>query len=113
MNDADTEILSALNKILGLLELLAEDKIAQRDAKQRAELRGIVGSSKPKQKSVFLMDGTQTQREIRRETSVNQGNLSTMVGKLHKAKLLLGDTTKPHLAISIPSTFFETNAETD
>jgi hypothetical protein len=100
-----------VRKIHGLLELLAEDKIAQRDAKQRATLLEIVGSSVPKQKSVLLMDGTRTQAEIRRETSVNQGHLSTMVGKLSKFNLLAGDPKKPRLAISIPSKFFEDEAE--
>lgn len=112
MNDADAEILCTLNKIHGLLELLAEDKIAQRDAKQRTALLEIVGTSATKQKSIFLMDGTRTQAEIRAETSVNQGHLSTMVGRLHQAKLLAGDTKKPKLTISIPSSFFESNAET-
>jgi hypothetical protein len=93
------------------LELLAEDKIAQRDTKQRAALLEIVGTSATKQKSALLMDGTRTQAEIQRATSVNQGHLSTMVGKLHKAKLLADDTKKPKLAISIPLTFFESHAE--
>jgi hypothetical protein len=95
------------------LELLAEDKIAERDAKQRNALREIVGASVSKQKSVFLMDGTRTQAEIQRAASVNQGNLSIMVGKLHKAKLLADDTKKPKLAISIPPNFFEKNAEAE
>jgi hypothetical protein len=102
-----------VRKIYGLLELLAEEKIAQRDARQRRSLREIVGTSPAKQKSVFLMDGTRTQAEILRATSLNQGNLSTMVGKLHKAELLAGDVKKPRLAISIPPTFFETNAESN
>ena len=105
-----TELLETVRKIYELLELLAEDKIAQRDAKQRAALLEIVGSSATKQKSVFLMDGTRTQAEIRGATSVNQGHLSTMVGKLHKTKLLVGDAKKPKLAISIPPNFFESNA---
>lgn len=104
MNDELTDL---IRKIHGLLELLAEDKIAQRDAKQRGVLREIVGSSSTKQKSVFLMDGARTQAEIRKETGVNQGHLSTMVGKLHKAKLLEGETKIPKLAISIPLNFFE------
>jgi hypothetical protein len=58
---------------------------------------------------VFLMDGTRTQAEIKRATSVHQGHLSTMVGRLHKAKLLVDDTKKPKLAISIPPNFFESN----
>ena len=113
MSDDSSEILLVVRKICGLLELLAEDKIAQRDAKQRAELLEIVGKGTAKQKSVFLMNGTRTQAEIRTVTSVNQGNLSTLVGKLHKAMLLADDTTKPKLAISIPSDFFEANAKTE
>jgi hypothetical protein len=104
-----TELIETVRKIHGLLELLAEEKIAARDAKPRTTLREIVGASQPKQKSVFLMNGTRTQKEIRADTTVNQGNLSTMVGKLHKAKLLEGNTEKPKLAISIPANFFETH----
>jgi len=111
VSDQSTELLQTVRKIHDLLELLAENKIAQRDAKQRAELREIVGSSSSKQKSIFLMDGTRTQSEIVRETSVNQGHLSTMVGKLHKANLLVSDTKKPRLGITIPSNFFETHAQ--
>jgi hypothetical protein len=110
MSESSVEILETLRKIYGLLELLAEDKIAQRDAKQRTALREIVGTSTAKQKSVFLMDGNRTQAEIRRATSVHQGNLSTMVSKLHKDKLLVGDTKKPKLNFSIPLNFFENNA---
>src|ERR1041385_2997173 len=101
MSDDSTELLETVRKIYGLLELLAEEKIAQRDAKHRAALREIVGASATKQKSVFLMDGTRTQTEIHGATSVNKGHLSTMVGKLQKAQLLAGDTKKPKLAISI------------
>jgi hypothetical protein len=111
MHDDATELLDTVRKIHSLLELLAEEKIAQRDAKQRAALREIVGASLAKQRSVFLMDGSRTQAEIHRATSVNQGHLSTMVSKLHKAKLLAGDPKKPKLAISIPPTFFEGHAE--
>lgn len=93
------------------MELIAEDKIAERDAKQRATLREIVGSSVPKQRSVFLMDGSRTQAEIRRETSVNQGHLSTMVSQLLKAGLLAEEAKTPKLVISIPQNFFEGNAK--
>jgi len=107
MNDELTDL---VRKIHGLLELLAEEKIAQRDAKQRASLRELVGTSPTKQKSVFLMDGLHTQAEVRKLTGVNQGHLSTMVGKMHKAKLLERDTKTPKLIISIPANFFETHA---
>jgi hypothetical protein len=113
MIDDSAELLETVRKIHGLLELLAEDKVAQRDAKLRTALLEIVGTSATKQKAVYLMDGTRTQAQIHQETSVNQGHLSTMVGKLQGAKLLTGDKKNPSLAISIPKNFFESNAETD
>jgi hypothetical protein len=96
-----------LRKIRELLELLAEDKIAERDAKPRTALRQIVGASPKIQSSVLLMDGVQTQPQIRAKTGVHQGNFSTVVGKLHKANLLVGDTKTPKLLITIPPNFFE------
>jgi len=111
MSDDSTELLDTVRKIHGLLELLAEDKIAQRDAKQRTALLDIVGTRGTMQKSIFLMDGTRTQKQIRTKTGAHQGNLSTMVGKLFKAKLLIGDTKTPKLAISIPPNFFASSAE--
>lgn len=113
MSDYESQVVKELSKISSLLELLAEDKIAQRDAKQRTALLEIVGTSATKQKSIFLMDGTRTQTEIHEVTSVNRGHLSTMIGKLHGAKLLVGDPKKPKLVISIPTNFFESNAETE
>ena len=95
-----------------LLEVLAEPAIAQRDAKLRDELRTIVGSSSKKQESVLLMDGSRTQAQIIAQTSINQGDLSTMVGKLENAGLLADGKKQPKLAISIPSNFFDANAET-
>ncbi|MET3899447.1 succinyl-CoA synthetase alpha subunit [Devosia sp. UYZn731] len=111
MPDDASEVIELLQKIHGLLELLAEDKIAQRDAKQRAVLRQIAGASLPKQKSMLLMDGTRTQVEIRQVTSFNQGHLSTLVKTLQQAELLTGDPKKPNLAITIPPNFFESNAD--
>jgi hypothetical protein len=109
MSEDLTQLVETVRKIHSLLELLAEEKIAERDAKQRATLRQIVGTSPTRQKSVFLMDGAHTQKQIRTKTSVNQGHLSTMVGKMHKANLLASDTMTPKLAISIPPNFFETH----
>lgn len=103
------ELTGLVRKIHGLLELLAEDKVAQRDAKQRECLRQLVGTSLKKQKSVLLMDGTRTQAAIRKTTEVHQGHLSTMVGKMYKARLLVGDPKMPELAISIPANFFDSN----
>lgn len=107
MTDNSGELLATLEKIYGLLELLAEDKIAERDTKQRRRLVEIVGTSVPMQKSVLLMDGTRSQTDIHTETAANKGHLSTLVSKLNSAKLLTGDSKLPKLAISIPSNFFE------
>lgn len=104
---SDAELLATVRKIHDLLELLAEDKIAERDAKQRQRLIELVGSSVPMQNSVLLMDGSRSQTDIHSETNANRGHLSTLVGKLHGAKLLTGDTKLPKLAISIPANFFE------
>ena len=113
MSDEAVQTLELLRKIHGLLELLAEDKIAQRDAKQRALLLEIAGTSIAKQKSILLMDGSRTQAEIHRATSFNQGHLSTLVKTLQKSNLLAGDPKKPTLAIAIPPSFFETNADSN
>lgn len=111
MTENSTELLETVRKIHDLLELLAEDKIAERDAKQRRTLLEIVGTSVPMKKCILLMDGTRTQKEISTETSAHQGNLSTLVGKLNTAGLLVGDKKTPMLAISIPPNFFEKNAK--
>lgn len=111
MNDEDAQLLlEEVRQIRKLLELLAEPAIAQRDAKLRAELRKIVGSGSKKQESVFLMDGSRTQKQIISQTSVNQGHLSTMVGKLESAGLLADGKKQPKLTISIPSNFFDVDA---
>jgi hypothetical protein len=113
MNDEHAQLLlEEVRQMRKLLELLAEPAVAQRDANLRDELRKIVGSSSKKQQSVFLMDGNRTQRQIIAQTSVNQGDLSTMVGKLESAGLLADGKREPKLAISIPSNFFDANAKT-
>ena len=113
MNDQLIELLlEEVRQMRRLLELLAEPAIAQRDMKLRGELRSIVGSSGKKQHAVLLMDGSRTQSQLVAQTSVNQGHLSTMVGRMESAGLLSDGKKLPKLAISIPSTFFDVNAET-
>ena len=112
MNDDHARLLlEEVRQMRKLLEVLAEPAIAQRDAKLRDELRTIVGSSSKKQESVLLMDGSRTQAQIIAQTSINQGDLSTMVGRLENAGLLADGKKQPKLAISIPSNFFDANAE--
>ena len=113
MSDEHAELLlEEVRQMRMLLELLAEFAIAQRDANLRDELRKIVGSSSKNQQCAFLMDGSRTQAQIVAQTSVNQGNLSTIVGKLESAGLLADGKKQPKLAISIPSNFFDANAKT-
>ncbi|MBX9453096.1 MAG: hypothetical protein KL801_14900 [Mesorhizobium sp.] len=107
----DSESLELLRKIHGLLELLAEEKIAQRDAKQRAALRKVAGTSHQKQSSIILMDGTRTQAEIGLMASMNKGNLSRLVAALLNENLLSDDTKNPKLAISVPVNFFDSHAD--
>jgi hypothetical protein len=111
MSDNSAELLETVRKIYGLLELLADEKIEERDKKQRMSLREIVGTSAGKQKSIFLMDGIRTQKQIYAAAGIDQSDCSKMVSKLHAAKLLTGDTKNPKLVISIPSNFFEAHAK--
>ena len=109
--DDQSELLTAVREIRDLIRLMAEPAIAERDRKLRAELTRLVGSSATKAKSVFLMDGTLTQAEIRQKTNVNQGHLSTLVKQLKQGRLLSDDGKKPRLAISVPSNFFESEGK--
>lgn len=110
MSEYETEMLQAVQKVLGLLELLAEDKIAQRDAKLRTALRDIVGGNRAKQRATILMDGTRLQKEIVSEASFDQSDLSKLVGKLYDAKLLVGDKKYPKLGFPVPSNFWESDS---
>ena len=105
------EILSAVCEIRDLVRLMAEPQIAARDQKLREELVRIVGRSTPKQKAVFLMDGSRTQTDIHKETGIHKGNLSTLVKQLGQSGLLTGNGKQPNLTISIPSNFFENAAK--
>jgi DNA-binding MarR family transcriptional regulator len=108
MSESD-QLLAAVQEIRDLVRLMAEPAIAERDQKLRAELKRIVGNSAQKSKAVLVMDGSRTQRDIQRETGINQGHLSTLVKQLKENKLLSGDPKNPRLAITIPTNFFETS----
>jgi CRP-like cAMP-binding protein len=112
MNDDYARLLlEEVRRMRALLELIAEPAVAQRDAKLRDELRKIVGSSSKKQRSVFLMDGSLTQAQIATQSTLDQGDLSKLAGKLENAGLIVDGRKQPKLAISIPSNFFEANAK--
>ncbi len=105
------ELLSAVLEIRDLIRIMAEPAMAEHHKKARAELRRIVGGSSERAKAVFLMDGNRTQAIIQKETSINQGGLSTLVKLLNEGKLLTGDKKLPKLAISIPLNFFDGDSE--
>ena len=98
--DISTELLSAIQEIRDLIRIMAEPAVAEHDKKARVELRRLVGSSGKKAKAVFLMDGSRIQSVIKKETGINQGDLSTFVKQLNVSKLLSGDGKQPKLAIS-------------
>jgi hypothetical protein len=106
-----TDLLNAIHEIRDLVRLMAEPQIAARDEKLREELINAVGRSEPKARAVLLMDGSHSQTAIHTKTGMHQGNLSTFVKQLGKAKLLTGDLKQPKLANPIPSDFFEKSRE--
>ena len=110
MPDFSEQILNAICEMRDLIRLMAEPQIAARDQKLRDELIRIVGTSAPKAKSIFLMDGNLKQSEICKKTGIHKGYLSTLVKVLNKKGLLAGEAIKPKLAIPIPPNFFEKGA---
>jgi hypothetical protein len=57
------------------------------------------------------MDGTRTQADIARETSIQKSHLSTLVKQLRDRKLVDGDA--PKLTISVPTNFFDINDDNE
>src|SRR5438093_5770836 len=94
-----------------LLRVIAEPALAKRDQSLRAALLQVVGRSKPKAKAVLLMDGSRNQADIRKESGMDQGNLSRLEKALRANGLLKPDATHSQLVISIPADFFENSEE--
>jgi hypothetical protein len=111
MTDTSLELLEAVQEIRNLVRIMAEPAIAEHDKKARAELRRLVGNSPKKAKAVLLMDGSRIQSLIQKETGINQGDLSTLVKQMKASNLLSGEGKEPKLAIPIPQTFFEDEAD--
>lgn len=100
-----------LTEIRDLLEVIAEPALAQRDAKMRASLLNIVGTSSKKAKAALLMDGTRSQSMISKEAGIDDGNLSRFVKGLAAAELISADEKHPNLRLTIPPNFFESGAD--
>ena len=102
--DENTEL---LREMRDLLRVIAEPTLAKRDEKLRASVCDVVGKSKVKAKAVLLMDGSRSQAAIRKESGIDQGNLSRLVKSLRAQALIGSDGNQPKLVVSIPSDFFE------
>lgn len=96
-----------LTEIAGLLRLIAEPQLAQRDEKRRSALATIVGRGQLKVKAASLMDGTKTQSAICKEAGIDPGGLSRLTKALREATLLAGDDKCPKLNIPLPPGFWE------
>ena len=104
--DEQTEL---LREMRDLLRVMAEPALAERDAKLRAALTEIVGTSASRAAAVSLMDGSRKQATIQKESGIDQGNLSRFVRAMRDAKLLGPDEKKPKVVIPIPANFFKNN----
>lgn len=102
-----SEVSAAILEMRDLLRLIAEPAIAQRDQRQRENLKVIVGKSQPKAKAAQLMDGTKSQTEIHKLSGMQKSNLSLFVKQLSEAGLLSSTSQAPKLALLIPPNFFE------
>ena len=101
----DTEL---LREIRDLLLVMAEPALAKRDQRLREALVEIVGKSKARTNAVLLMDGSRPQAVIKKESGIDQGDLSRTVKALREANLVAkGDDKHPKLVITIPPNFFE------
>jgi hypothetical protein len=95
-----------LREIRDLLLLIAEPALAKRDEGLRASLLELVGRSEVKRKAVLLMDGSRGFAVIRKESGIDQGNLSRFAKALRE-KGLIGPDELPKLVLVLPSKFFE------
>jgi DNA-binding MarR family transcriptional regulator len=102
--DENTQL---LREIRDLLRVMAEPELANRDKKLGESLSEVVGKSKQKAKAVLLMDGSKSQAAIRKESGMDQGNLSRFVTSLRDRGLIGTDGNRPKLAIYVSSDFFE------
>ena len=90
--------LRVLNQIKSLLELIAEPKIAERDAALREKIKKAIGNSEKKARAVHLMDGSLTQKEIADRSTLDQSDCSKLIKRLRNDGVLEADA----IALKIP-----------
>lgn len=95
-----------LTEIRDLLLVVAEPALAKRDKKRRDALRRI-GRGRKNVAAIMLMDGTRSQAEIVKESSVDKSQLSRLVKSLMAEALIRADEKHPKLVIAVPKDFFE------
>lgn len=96
-----------LKEMCELLRVIAEPALAKRDEGRRTLLQELVGKSIKKAKAVQLMNGSRSQVLIRKESGIDQGDLSRLTKALRTNGLIAPDEN-PKLVLSIPPNFFET-----
>jgi len=106
--DEQTEL---LREMRDLLRVIAEPALAERDKKRRSLLLEAVGNSKRKAEVVMLMNGARTQKELHKDSGMDQGDVSRLIKALRDKELIKGDEKHPELVISIPPNFFESSGE--
>ena len=100
--DEQTEL---LREMRDLLRVIAEPALAERDAKLRAALKEIVGTSAKRAVAVSLMDGSRKQATIQKDSGIDKGNLSRLVKSMRDANLLGPDEKNPKIVIPTPVNF--------
>jgi hypothetical protein len=101
-----TEI-EVLTEMCGLLRLIAEPEIARRDAKLRKSILKIVGRSKARAAAILLMDGTRTRAQISKQSGIDAGELTRLIGACSPEGLLDASEKHPKLRIPISANFLE------
>jgi hypothetical protein len=96
-----------LTQIRDLMHVMAEPQLAKRDAKARASLRQLVGTSSKRADTFALMDGTRSQADLVKATGIDAGNLSRFVKALGEAKLVGADSKRPKATLNVPRSFLE------
>ncbi len=98
--------LEVLRDIRGLLMLLVEPQLEERDKERRSRLRKIAGGGSRNIRAIALMDGSRTKAEITRAAPIDASQLTKLVKSLLHEGLLAIGTHNPKLLIPITEISF-------
>jgi hypothetical protein len=89
LNDYDSDQAVVLREIRDLLRPISDH---YRPAYERRQaIRGLIGASAARRKAWDLLDGRRVQREIAKESGMDEGNLSKYFKSLRDAGAIKGD----------------------